>query len=173
MVKNKNLLGALIGLARATEGNEYMMSEWTDEVAIEGLSVLAKTGEPDPTDQARLTQIRDQVLAEKNRLVPNCAGCPTPCGRTSDYDIADWDQASEEIIEAKLQILEAITELASALRAASKSLSASSGTSLQAKASELQATSLLYKALYSLGRSDWEAEALRQIASEAKDLIKM
>lgn len=77
------LLGAVIGLARASEGNEGDLTEETHAALLAGLSATPTDGE------ASLSACIDRIHAEKQRLIPNCYACAMPCGRTSDYRMED------------------------------------------------------------------------------------
>jgi hydroxylamine reductase len=77
------LLGAVIGLARASEGNEADLTEETHAALLAGLSATPGDGE------AALSSCIDRIHAEKKRLIPNCYACAMPCGRTSDYQMED------------------------------------------------------------------------------------
>ena len=56
-------------------------------------------------DTAAIRALLDRVHAEKARLVPNCALCAAPCGRTGDYDMAQLWGAQEDIRSLKSLIL--------------------------------------------------------------------
>ena len=77
------LLGAVIGLARASEGNESDLTEETHAALLAGLSATPEDGE------AALSACIDRIHAEKRRIIPNCYACAMPCGRTSDYQMED------------------------------------------------------------------------------------
>lgn len=94
------LLGALIGLARAAEGNEDLMSAETDCVMLEGLTAALNENQ----EQA-LQNLIVRVHEEKRKLVPNCFYCESPCGRTSDYDAAILWQAESRLFSLKTALL--------------------------------------------------------------------
>lgn len=95
------LTGALIGLARATD-NAPDVNDGTWRLMIEGLfATVTNVG----FDTAAIRALLDRVHAEKARLVPNCALCAAPCGRTGDYDMAQLWGAQEDIRSLKSQIL--------------------------------------------------------------------
>ena len=100
------LLGALVGLARATV-NEPKTPD-TDRVIAAGLRLAADTS---ATEEAlrRMTAI---AAAEKHRVAPNCATCAMPCGNTNDYDLARLWDAPEPIRALKLRLLGALFGLA-------------------------------------------------------------
>ena len=77
------LTGALIGLARATDGNTQPTDN-TYKLLIKGLfTTITNVNFNESTIQALI----DEVHAEKQTLVPNCSTCASPCGRNNDYDI--------------------------------------------------------------------------------------
>ena len=53
-----------------------------------------------------------KVHAEKERVVPNCATCASPCGNTSDYDMKEIWEADEDIRSLKSLILFGIRGMA-------------------------------------------------------------
>ena len=74
------LTGALIGLAKACGNNPR--TEDTTHILIEGLfTTITNVNFNDET----LREMIAKVHAEKERVVPNCATCASPCGNTSDY----------------------------------------------------------------------------------------
>ena len=75
------LTGALIGLARAAEGNEDIVTKETDRLIIEGLFTTVTNVN---FNNATLSAMIDRVHAEKNRLVPSCLTCASVCGRNED-----------------------------------------------------------------------------------------
>lgn len=86
------LLGRLIGLARAVEGNEDKVTGSTAELFAEALTAPG-------------ADIFDRIEAEKRRLVPDCFVCESPCGRTDDYDAAGLSGESADIRAAKAVLL--------------------------------------------------------------------
>lgn len=95
------LTGALIGLARATD-NAPDVNDGTWRLMIEGLFATVTNVS---FDTAAIRALLDRVHAEKARLVPNCALCAAPCGRTGDYDMAQLWGAQEDIRSLKSLIL--------------------------------------------------------------------
>ena len=75
------LMGAIIGLARATEGNEDLITESTDRTMQDALAMEIDA------DETSLFDMLDRIRDEKRKLVPNCFDCAMPCGRTSDFDM--------------------------------------------------------------------------------------
>ena len=100
------LLGALVGLARATT-NEPKTDD-TDEVLNAGLRLAAQPDAP----EERLQRMLAIVQTEKHRVAPGCATCAMPCGNTNDYDFVRLWAAPESIRTLKLQMLSAAFALA-------------------------------------------------------------
>ena len=77
-VLQDKLTGALIGLARATEGNEHLVTEATDRLVMEGLfTAITNVNFNNET----LGILIDKIEEETERLVPRCTVCESPCGR--------------------------------------------------------------------------------------------
>ena len=117
------LLGALVGLARATDnapdvnGDTWRLArstvnepktEDTDRILAAGLRLAA---DPEAAESA-LLRMTDIVEAEKHRVAPNCAACAMPCGNTSNYDLARLWGAPAEICALKVRLLSAVCVLA-------------------------------------------------------------
>lgn len=132
------LLGALSGLARSTTSEPKTAD--TDDVLCAGLRLAAR---PD-ADAAALRRMLDIVHTEKHRVAPNCATCATPCGNTTDYDLARLWASPEPVRTCKLHLLRALFALAQ-----HRTL-----TSAQVFA--------LYQSLFALAE-DWEPEQLQPI----------
>ena len=96
------LTGALIGLARAVEGNEELVTPDTNRLVLEGLFTTITNVNFDDESIAALTE---KVSAEKSRFVPNCACCASACGRTDDYDMKQVWETDEDIRSLKSLIL--------------------------------------------------------------------
>ena len=138
------LVGALIGLARAAEGNEDLMTEVTDRVMAEGLAA----GVTDTGSEERIARLIQSVQEEKKRLIPNCFSCAASCGRNDDYDMQGLWKADVEIRSIKSLILLGIQGIA-----------ARGGCG-----GELR--ELFCKALFAIG-SDWNRDQLLVVAMEA------
>lgn len=101
------LTGALIGLAKACGNNPH--TEDTTHILIEGLfTTITNVNFNDET----LREMIAKVHAEKERVVPNCATCASPCGNTSDYDMKEIWEADEDIRSLKSLILFGIRGMA-------------------------------------------------------------
>ena len=95
------LTGALIGLARATN-NAPEANEGTWQLMIEGLFTTVTNVN---FNEATLRGLIGRVHTEKVRLVPDCAVCTSPCGRSNDYDMAQLWNAQEDVRSLKSLIL--------------------------------------------------------------------
>lgn len=95
------LTGALIGLARTTDG-DTTPTDSTYFTIIEGLFTTITNVSFD--DEAIQHQI-EKTMAEKEKLVPQCGCCETPCTRNDDYDMSKLWNENEDIRSLKSLIL--------------------------------------------------------------------
>ncbi|MBR0162256.1 MAG: hydroxylamine reductase, partial [Oscillospiraceae bacterium] len=102
------LTGALIGLARATNGSSQTM-ENTYKLMIKGLFTTITNV---CFNEETLGALINEVHAEKERIVPNCSGCADSCGRNNDYDIEKLWSADEDVRSLKSLILFGIRGMA-------------------------------------------------------------
>lgn len=94
------LTGALIGLARAADTNAPTAS--THRAVIEGLfTTLTNVNFNEETIRQQI----ETVGQEKAALIPDCAACASPCGRTDEYDMGRLWEADEDIRSLKSLIL--------------------------------------------------------------------
>ena len=83
------LVGALIGLVRATDGAVHVTDD-TYNIIIEGLHTSdISLGCSD----ADIEKMIAKAHADKQAIVPDCSVCGAPCGRTADYD---WESVYRE-----------------------------------------------------------------------------
>ncbi len=102
------LTGALVGLARALD-KSAAPEESTWKLVLEGLfTTVTNVSFNDETIKALI----GRVHAEKERLVPGCSRCDTPCARTDDYDLEDLWNAQEDVRSLKSLILFGIRGMA-------------------------------------------------------------
>ena len=150
------LTGALIGLARATDGNDHMLSASTADVVVEGLfATLTNVN----FDNDALLAIGDRVDAEKRKLVPECYKCAASCGRNNDYDMQKLWNAQEDIRSLKSLILFGIRGVAAyAYHAAVLGYR------------DETIHKFLYKALFAIGMDDWGMEELLPIVLEVGEV---
>ena len=102
------LTGALIGLARAVDG-AATISKSTSQVIIEGLFTTVTNVS---FDDAAIENMIQKVRAEKERLVPDCNKCQSPCGKSDEYDMQQLWNADEDIRSLKSLILFGIRGMA-------------------------------------------------------------
>lgn len=143
------LIGALIGLARAVDGNEPADS--TDEVMLEGLFTTITNVN---FDNSSLSKLIERVRKEKEKLIPNCNGCASVCGRNDDFDMQEVWGANEDIRSLKSLVLFGLKGVAAYAHHAHN---------LGYKDKEIIA--FFYKALKILGEA-WGAEDLLSLALE-------
>ncbi len=103
------LTGALIGLARATDGNEHLINPSATSVVIASLfATLTNVN----FDNEHLHKLFLQVELEKQKMVPDCFACSAPCGKSNAYDMNKLWNAEEDIRSLKSLILFGIRGLA-------------------------------------------------------------
>ena len=98
------LTGALVGLVRGMEGLPAPGEE-TLGLLFEGVKAL-------DADEETCTALTVRLHKAKDALVPDCARCANPCGRTADWDLASLDTARPEVRAGKLELLEDLLILA-------------------------------------------------------------
>ncbi len=102
------LTGALIGLARATDGGTALEAD-TCRLFIEGLFTTITNVN---FNEKTIRELTERVRAEKTRLAPDCSECGSHCGRTDDYDMNSVWNAQEDIRSLKSLILFGIRGIA-------------------------------------------------------------
>ena len=144
------LTGALIGLARATEGG-IQATEETGKLLIEGLfTTVTNVNFNDNTIQ----ELIDRVHAEKEKVVPGCGSCADPCSRTEDYHMEDLWNAQEDIRSLKSLILFGVRGMAAYAYHAM----------VLGKRSE-EVERFIHKALFAVGE-DWDMDELLPVVLE-------
>ncbi len=83
------LVGALIGLVRATDGAVHVTDD-TYSIIIEGLHISDMSL---GCSDAATGEMIEKAHADKQTIVPDCSVCGAPCGRTADYD---WESVYRE-----------------------------------------------------------------------------
>ena len=143
------LTGALIGLARTTDGHTPTDSTW--RLLIEGLfTTVTNVNFNEATIQEQIQRIH----AEKNALTPGCSGCADPCGRNDDYDMAQLWNAQEDVRSLKSLILFGV-----------RGMAAYAHHALVLGYTDSEVNRFLAKALFAVGE-DWTPEELLPIALE-------
>jgi len=150
------LTGALIGLARAIEGNEELVTSETHKLVLEALfTTITNVNFNNETIAALI----DRVKAEKERLVPRCFGYSSACGRNDDYDMQRLWNANEDIRSLKSLILFGIRGVAAyAYHAAVLDYTDES------------INNFFFKALFAIGMDDWGMDELLPIVLEVGEV---
>ena len=150
------LTGALIGLARAAEGNESMVTAETDHLILEGLFTTVTNVN---FNSETITALSGRVAAEKERLVPNCSDCSDVCGRNDDYDMQLLWDADEDIRSLKSLILFGI-----------RGMAAYAYHAQVLGYSDPEINRFFYKALFAVGMKDWGMQELLPIVLEVGEV---
>ena len=146
------LTGALIGLARATEGNEQLVTEEMNQLVLEGLfTTITNVNFNDET----LKLLIDKIEDTKKKLVPNCFTCYDSCGRNNNFDMSTLWTTDEDIRSLKSLILFGIRGMAAYAYHASV-LGYTDET----------ISKFFYKALFAIGMKDWGMDKLLPIVLE-------
>ena len=146
------LTGALIGLARATEGNEQFVTEEVNQLVLEGLfTTITNVNFNDET----LKLLIDKIEDTKKKLVPNCFTCSDSCGRNNNFDMNTLWTTDEDIRSLKSLILFGIRGMAAYAYHASV-LGYTDET----------ISKFFYKALFAIGMKDWGMDKLLPIVLE-------
>ena len=150
------LTGALIGLARATENNEHLVVDSTNQLFLEGLFATLTNVNFDPETFYRML---DWCEVEKRRLVGNCYTCTSPCGRNEDYDLENLWNADEDSRSLRSLILFGIRGVAAY---------AYHAWMLGYKDDSIY--KFMHKALFAVGRDDWGMDLLLPIVLEVGEV---
>ncbi len=95
------LTGALIGLARAVDG-DAQAGDSTWRVMIEGLFATITNVN---FSERSIRELITRVHAERDALVQMCSGCASRCSRNDDYDMSLVWEADEDIRSLKSLVL--------------------------------------------------------------------
>ena len=102
------LTGALIGLARATDG-KMVSSKTVYQTIIEGLfTTITNVSFDNEAIEAMIQKVRN----EKEKLVSECASCAYGCGGNDEYDMKKMWEEEEDIRSLKSLILFGIRGMA-------------------------------------------------------------
>ena len=164
------LTGAIIGLVRACEGNEDLMTDRTNRCLVEGLCATVPHRN---VEEVELQEMLAHVQEEKKRIVPDCFTCASPCGRTADYDMKSLKEAEKEIRSLKQCILLGCREIA--LYIAQSGVLTSNGNVVSEEGTVSQDVfqqnilPFLHKALCMVG-IDFEKEALLLLVEDMAEV---
>ena len=139
------LIGALIGIGRAVDGNEHLITNESDEVVIRCLQSAGK-GEPVSSE------LMAQVDAVKRKMVPDCFFCASPCGRTDAYDLSRLEKLDKEERELKRTLIDKLCQIAGQ--------------------ENRHNTELLYRCLTALGIEEIDQDVLKVLCGETDALLE-
>lgn len=142
MTAQDRLVGALIGLSRAVDNNEHLITPDTNAALLRALTAATSA-----ECEAALTALQQQ----KRLLVPNCFDCASPCGRTADCDFPALLDAAPDARDARLSLLDALRTLARAQ-----------------STPDPEACAFLYRALFALGTETYAPADLQPYQNEAE-----
>lgn len=111
----ERLLGELVGLARAVDGNEHLITESVTQI-------IAETLRANVSSEAQYTVYSSKIDAAKREMVPDCFHCANPCGRTAALDLKSLKGESLQIRETKFAILKEIQTIAGFDRSAERDI---------------------------------------------------
>ena len=150
------LTGALIGLARAAEGNEHLVTEEMNQLVLEGLfTTITNVSFNDETLKLLINKIEDT----KKKLVPNCFTCSCSCGKNNNFDMNTLWTTDEDVRSLKSLILFGIRGMAAYAYHASV-LGYTDET----------ISKFFYKALFAIGTKDWGMDELLPIVLEVGEV---
>ena len=144
------LTGALIGLARATDGDTPVNAD-TWRLMIEGLFTTVTNVN---FNEKTIRELINRVHAERERLAPTGSGCGSRCGRNDDYDMNLLWNAQEDIRSLKSLILFGV-----------RGMSAYAHHAMVLGYTDEEVNRFFAKALFAVGE-DWGMDALLPIVME-------
>ena len=144
------LTGALIGLARATDGQTHTAPD-TWRLLVEGLFTTVTNVN---FNEKTIRDMIDRVNAKKAELVPGCSVCASRCGRRDDYDMNQLWNAPEDVRSLKSLILFGIRGMAAYVH-----------HSMVLGYADDEVNRFFAKALFAIGE-DWGMEELLPIVME-------
>lgn len=147
------LTGALIGLARAINGNQPTPS--AHQIVMEGLFTTVTNVS---FDKAAVEAMIDAIHREKNVCVPMCSSCASPCPRSDDYDMNCLWNADEDIRSLKSLILFGI-----------RGIAAYAYHAYMLGYTDEEVNNFFYKGLFAIGE-DWTMEQLLPIVMETGEI---
>lgn len=150
------LTGSLIGLARAVDGNEDLVTELTDKVVIESLfTTITNVNFHNET----VKEMIEKVQEEKKKLVPLCYECTASCGRNDDYDMSTLWQANEDIRSLKSFILFGI-----------RGMAAYAYHAMMLGYTDKEVNEFFYTALFAIGMDSWGQEELLPVVMKVGEI---
>lgn len=96
---------ALIGLARAAEAKEIPAG--TAPVLFAALASVAPGGS---LSSSAANDLVEQIHKQKSIVSPDCAACPSPCGRTADFLPKDLNCTNNGLFEDRNRLLAELSQ---------------------------------------------------------------
>lgn len=150
------LTGALVGLARAAEGNEHLVTEEMNQLVLEGLfTTVTNVNFNDETLKILIYKIENA----KKKLVPNCFTCSGSCGKNDNFDMNTLWTTDEDVRSLKSLILFGIRGMAAYAYHAS-----------MLGYTDETISKFFYKALFAVGMKDWGMDELLPIVLEVGEV---
>lgn len=134
----------LIGLARGTDGFEYLITPEITQVVTVCFSARGR--------DELMNTLCGEVIKAKRQIVPNCFTCANPCGRTYPLDLSRLKDEPEGIRNWKRMLLGAARELVDCIRKPDQDCP-------------------LYQALMDIGIKEIDTEAMENLLQEIKTAI--
>ena len=147
------LVGALIGLARASDGHQTKAS--THKAMIEGLFTTLTN--VNFNEETILSQI-ETVRREREALIPGCSDCASPCGRNEEYDMTRLWMDDEDIRSLKSLILFGL-----------KGVAAYAYHAFVLGYSDEEVNNFFYEGLFAIGE-DWNMEQLLPVVMKVGEV---
>lgn len=151
------LTGSLIGIARAVDGNEHLISDSTNAIVWEGLAASLPGAD---ADQEVLSALIQRTEDEKRKLVPLCYECASPCGKTSSYDMRGLWNADEDVCSLKLLLLSGIRNIAACHAAAPGH-------------TDREVSRYLYQVLFFIGEESFGMGELLPVAAKFRKIYQL
>lgn len=147
------LTGALIGLARASDGRQ--MKESVHKVMIEGLFTTLTN--VNFNEKTILDQI-ERVRRERQNLIPGCSDCGSPCGKNEEYDMTRLWTDDADIRSLKSLILFGL-----------KGVAAYAYHAMVLGYSDEEVNNFFYEGLFAVGE-DWDMELLLPVVMKVGEI---
>lgn len=152
------LTGALIGLACAVDGNGGKAAESTDRAMISGLFTTVTNVN---FNSKTIREMIGRVHAEKEKLVPDCGICDSPCSRNDDYNLDEVWHAEEDIRSLKSLILFGL-----------RGMAAYAYHAMVLGYSDREVNDFFYRALFAVGYEDAADRLLPLVLETGKANLK-
>ncbi len=100
--KLAELLGAMIALGRACEGNKNRPDAASHKALLSAMRLTVPGTMP---DCGEIEKCLENLRFEKQKLVPRCSSCEKQCGRNDEYSIYEIKSSSTETAALKEALL--------------------------------------------------------------------